>query len=187
MSDSVDDDNDNNQTTSAPNPTTGLIWFMVITSVYMGILYFMGSRKNKTAEAIQNLATQNRIFGGFRTKDVSELFAQLFAQFIIQIHQGFIQQNDIRLFDQGACKRHPLLLPARQSLYFAVFKPIQSDLRQGPHNPIANFDLRHTALFQRKSHIFIDAQMWIVDELLIHHCHFALPYRNATKICSIQG
>jgi hypothetical protein len=64
MSDSVDDDNDNNQTTSAPNPTTGLIWFMVITSVYMGILYFMGSRKNKTAEAIQNLATQNRIFGG---------------------------------------------------------------------------------------------------------------------------
>lgn len=64
MSDSIDDDNDNNQTNSIPDPTTGLIWFMIITSVYMGILYFMGSRKNKTAEAIQNMTTQNRIFGG---------------------------------------------------------------------------------------------------------------------------
>lgn len=60
-----DNTEDNTTTTSSlPNPTTGLFWFMIITSVYMGILYFLGSQKNKTPEAIKNMTTQNRIFGG---------------------------------------------------------------------------------------------------------------------------
>ena len=59
-----DNTEDNTTTTSSlPNPTTGLFWFMIVTSVYMGILYFLGSQKNKTPEAIKNMATQNRIFG----------------------------------------------------------------------------------------------------------------------------
>ena len=67
MSDNTDDtetDTNENTTTTTPDPTTGLLWFMIITSVYMGILYFMGSEKNKSAEAIQNMITQSRIFGG---------------------------------------------------------------------------------------------------------------------------
>ena len=65
MSDNTDDtDINETTTTTAPNPTTGLLWFMIITSVYMGILYFMGSQKNKSTEAIQNMMTQTRIFGG---------------------------------------------------------------------------------------------------------------------------
>jgi len=55
---------DSDSTVSIPDPTTGLIWFAVLTCIYFTIQYMTGTRVGKQEKDIENLKTQKMVFGG---------------------------------------------------------------------------------------------------------------------------
>ena len=57
-------DSDSDSTVSIPDPTTGLIWFAVLTCVYFSLQYFMGTKIGKSDKDLESLKTQRIVFGG---------------------------------------------------------------------------------------------------------------------------
>ena len=129
---------------------------------------------------------QDRIFRRFGAENILELFAQLFAQFIIQIDQRLIQQQDAGLFDQRPRQRNALLLTAGKRLDLAVFKPLKPHLRQRLHHPGINLGHRQFPLLEREGHVVIDCQMRVIDKLLVHHRDLTLPHRDSAKIGPVE-
>ena len=123
--------------------------------------------------------------GGIRCgKQSREFVAQFFAQLVVQIDQGLVEQQERRVLGQGARQRHPLLLAARQSCRVAIQKHLDVQLlRQGLH------PLRHigvAAQLQGRGDVVEDRHGGVIDELLVDHGHIALAHRHAHHVDAVH-
>ena len=88
-----------------------------------------------------------------------QLQLHLFSHLQIQSSQRFIKEQDIRLIDDGAGDRNPLLLAARQCGYLPLLKPLKIyDLQHFLHLFIDHV-LREFLQIQPESYVVIDIEM----------------------------
>ena len=81
------------------------------------------------------------------------------AQLPVEVRQGFIEQDEPRLGDDGAGDRHPLLLAAREARHAAIGKAGESDTRQGGIDSNAAVARGNAAHFERKGDIAADIEV----------------------------
>ena len=100
---------------------------------------------------------------------LDDLRAHLVSQLRVQIGQGLVHQENLRLTDDGAPDRDALPLAAGQSLRLAF--EILGDVKdaRGPLDPLVDLVLRHLAQLQRKGHIFVHRHMRVQRVVLEDH------------------
>ena len=101
----------------------------------------------------RRLATQHQRFGRFRRgidhdrapacKEVRQLVAQFLAQLVVEIGQGFVEEDSGRFLGDGAGEGRALLLAARQFMRTAVEHGAQLQHIRRRLHPSLNFGLRH--------------------------------------------
>ena len=90
---------------------------------------------------------------------VSQLHLHLFAQFLIQCPQGFIQQHHGWAVDQGAGQGHPLLLPAGQLSRVTVGHGFHLHQPQGFDDAIAHLGRPHPPNLEPKGNVVFDGHV----------------------------
>ncbi|CFE02812.1 Uncharacterised protein [Bordetella pertussis] len=113
-------------------------------------------------------------------EQAGQLFAQGFAQLVVQVDQRFVQQHQRRVLDQRARQRHALLLAAGQFGRIAVQQVL--DMQAFGHGPHARRDIGGAAQAQRRGDVVGHPHRRVVDELLVHHGDVALAHRHAGDI-----
>ena len=103
-----------------------------------------------------------------------DLFAHLAAQAGIEVGQGLIKQQHIRLQHQGAGQGHALLLAARQLAGQALVKVNQAHILQGVQRPGTRIRLGHTGHLQAIAHVLDHVHVREQGVALKHHADIAL-------------
>jgi hypothetical protein len=115
-----------------------------------------------------------------------QLLAHLHAQRLVQIGQRFVQQQQLRLDDDGARQRHALLLPARQLVGPALRVAGQ------PHQLERGTDLGldrsagQAPLDQPEGDVVPHRQVRPQRVALEHHADVALPRRLAGDVDAVD-
>ena len=88
--------------------------------------------------------------------EVPQLKAHLLTQLRIKIAERFIEQQDLRLIDDGAGQSYPLLLSSAQKGRGSIFQTGELNQMKSFHNAILNRATGNTAppMEERKSDIF---------------------------------
>ncbi len=115
-----------------------------------------------------------------------QLLAHLHAQRLVQVGQGLVQQQHLRLDHQRARQRHPLLLPARELVGHALAVAGQVHQRQGFVHPAAYLGRRHAPLHQAEGHVVAHAQVRPQCVVLEHHAHLALPGLQRADVAPVD-
>ncbi len=118
-------------------------------------------------------------------ENLLKLQPQLFPEFVVQIHQRLVQQQQFGVFHQGPGDGGALLLPAGKLRR----QPVQQgvDAEHGRRLPDAPVDLGgiFAANFQGGGDIVVNGEGRVVDELLVDHGHAALAHRAAGDVLAV--
>ncbi len=124
---------------------------------------------------------------GARCGEQARQFGSKFlAQFVVEIGQRLVEQNQLGILDNRSCQSRSLLLAARKAEWHAV--QIGRQLQQGGSvaDRLVDGGLVLAGDTQRRSDVFVDRHRGVVDELLVHHRDVALLYRNASDVLAIN-
>ena len=78
-----------------------------------------------------------------------ELHAHLLTQLRIEVAEGLVQQQQIRLVDERAAEREALHLPAAEQRGRPLLQSREPDELEDARNPLTNFGTLHAAQLQR--------------------------------------
>src|SRR6185369_7158949 len=114
-----------------------------------------------------------------RALQLLKLGARFHAQFGVEIGEGFIEQEQTRLANDGAGQRAALLLAARQLAGLAVEQMLDLDLARGFLHREIYLDRRKLGHFQRKGDVFVHGHVGVE--------RVALEYHGDVAVARIRG
>jgi hypothetical protein len=106
--------------------------------------------------------------------NLDDLRTGLHAQFGIQVGEGFVQQEDLRLPHDGTPQRHALALPAGEFLGLAIEQLPQAQDFSRILDALLNFIFRHMAQLEAKGHVVEDRHVGVEGVVLEHHRDVAI-------------
>ena len=107
-----------------------------------------------------------------------QLDAHLHAKLCVQIGERLVEQEDLRLADDGAAERHALALPAGQLARLALEIILHAEDLGGHLHALGDLRAVDFAHLQAESHIVVDAHMRIERVVLEHHGDVAIHGRQ---------
>ena len=107
-----------------------------------------------------------------------QLDAHLHAKFCVEIGQRLVEQEHLRLADDGAAERHALALPAGQLARLALEIILHAEDLGGRLHALADLGAVDFAHLQAESHVVVDAHMRIERVVLEHHGDVAIHRRQ---------
>ena len=108
--------------------------------------------------------------------------AHLQTQLGVQVGQGFVHQQHLRLNHQGARQSHALALPARQRCRQALRQPLQADLFQRRADLARDTGTVLLARTQTVSDVVKHALVRKERVVLKHHAHIAPVRRHLRHV-----
>ena len=130
---------------------------------------------------------------GDKNKGDAQLFVHilqfqlhLLTHLIIQGAQGLVQQQYLRLIDNGSGNGYPLLLSAGQGLYTSLFKALQINHFQSVLHLFVHGLLVQLFQFQTECHIIINIQMRKQRIFLENGIDRSLVGRKLTDVLAVQ-
>ena len=103
-----------------------------------------------------------------------KFLAQFFPQFVIEIHEGLVEQNQFRLLHKSASQCCALLLSSGQFRRSALQEESRQ-FQQFRYLPHLHFDFgfRQPLHPQRRCNVVENRHVWKVYELLVNHGYVA--------------
>ncbi|MNQ47449.1 hypothetical protein D3C85_612930 [compost metagenome] len=121
-----------------------------------------------------------------RLEQLAHFLAQLFAQFVVEVDQRLIEQDQLGILDQRAGHSGALLLTAGQLQRIALQKLLDAQHLRGFLHFAVDDLFRHTGLTQRRGDVFEHGHRRVVDELLIDHRHVAQTHRTLGNVDAVH-
>ncbi len=111
---------------------------------------------------------------------------RVFAQFLVERAQRFVQQQQLRALHQRACQRHALALATGELMGLALGK--LAHFHQVEHGGDALFDLvpGQAVLFEAEGDVLLDAHVREQRVRLKHHVHRTLVRRYAGHVLAVD-
>ncbi|KAG0935973.1 hypothetical protein G6F31_015830 [Rhizopus arrhizus] len=116
--------------------------------------------------------------------DIADFHLHGAAQAFVQRGKWLVQQEDLGTYHQRPRQRHALLLPAGQFRGIALKQMIDMQARRHGADLFANVPF--AAQLQRRRDVVVDRHRWVIDELLIDHCHIALAHGHAGHVHAVN-
>src|SRR5690606_9777669 len=124
---------------------------------------------------------QGGVAGGFQ--DIAYLEGKAFARIDVQIGEGLVQKQKVRLGCKSAGKGNTLLLSTRQFVRITSFCSFEPDkVQQFRHAPCAFGTIQPA---QAKANVFLNSKVGKQCVVLEHHANAAM-FRFKLKTCAGQ-
>ena len=122
--------------------------------------------------------------GGLQLHD---LRAGLHAQLGIQVGQGLIHEEHLRLADNGASHGHALALTAGEILGLAIQELLQAQSSGSRQHALLDFRLGGLSHLEGETHVLFHAHVWVEGVILEHHGDIALFGLSSGDILATDG
>jgi hypothetical protein len=143
-----------------------------------------------------DVATQHQGFGGFGggvhhdrgpfPENFLKLHPKFFPKFVVEVDQGFVQQQQLGVLHQGTGDGSSLLLSAGQLCGHTVQHAFQMERFSRFADPPVDLLFRQTADFQGRGDVVVDGQGGVVDELLVDHGDASFSHGNAGHVLAVK-
>lgn len=124
--------------------------------------------------------------GVTRLEQLAHFLAQFFAQFVVQVHQGLIEQNQLGILDQRPGHGGALLLAAGEFQGVTLEEFLDAQHFRGFEDFALDLLGRDSGLAQRRGDVLEHGHGRVVDELLIDHRHIAQAHRLLGDVHAIH-
>ena len=118
---------------------------------------------------------------------LGDLDAHLDPQGGIQVGQGFIEQEHLRLLYDGTADGHPLALTAGEGLGLSVQQGFETQDLGGTHYPLVDILLVHLLELEAEGHVLVDVHVGVEGVGLEHHAHVAFHRRHVVHVTTAYG
>ena len=112
-----------------------------------------------------------------------DLEPHTFAKFGVQVGQGFVQQHDLGVGDDGPCQSDTLLLPAGQIGRIDVFHSVKACMVQRFLYPFADLIMGNFFDLQGEGHVFKNIHMGPYGKSLEYHAKSPVFRGNIQVLC----
>ncbi|MNO87148.1 hypothetical protein D3C76_785660 [compost metagenome] len=121
-----------------------------------------------------------------RLEQLAHFLAQLFAQFVVEVDQRLIEQDQFGILDQRPGHGRALLLATGQFQGITLQEFLDAQHLRGFQHLALDLLIGDTGLAQRRGDVLEDGHGRVIDELLIHHRHVAQAHRALGDIDAIH-
>lgn len=113
-----------------------------------------------------------------------DLGPHLVAQLRVEIRERFVEQEQVRLADDGAADGDPLTLSTRELTRIALQEIADAEHLGGFADPLPDFDLRSPSRAQTEADVLVDRQIGVERIILKHHRDVPLARAQIVDDCA---
>jgi hypothetical protein len=118
--------------------------------------------------------------------DARDLASHVAAQLRVEVRQGLVEQEDLRLAHDGTTDRDALTLTARERLRLAIEVRLETEIDRDLVHALLDLGVRDLLDAERERHVLEHAHVRVERVALEHHRDVALGGRDMGDVAAVD-